>query len=277
MSPLKDCSSCGKSLPVDYPSSLCPDCTLKVRTRTTNEQAESPYEWLALIGMLIGGLAVAFGVVMIRSGWVALGLLAVERLASAFDWRASRRSLVAQALALAAIANSIAILAVDFDHWWLLILIWFWYGERIRHFVMSPHSTDEQSSEIAGLTEREQRIIAALQRLGGGTDYSIFPKIDPDQQQDVRSACEVPTEERILALKTWNLGGDDACSVAITGTGIYWYRIRGQAEERQSILFGEFPNQTFAGDSHNISPTMDANDEFNNTLRGLMKELKEVV
>jgi hypothetical protein len=273
----KDCSSCGKPLPVDHPSFLCPDCTLKVGAHTTSQQAESPYEWLALIGVLIGGLAVAFGIVMIRSGWVALGLLAVERLASAFDWRASRRSLVAQALALGAIAASIAILAVDFDHWWLLILIWFWYGERIRHFVMSPRSADVQTSDIVGLTERERRVVAAIQRFGDETDFSIFPRIDPDQQQDVRSACEVPAEERILALKTWNLSGDEACSIAITSTSVCWCRVHGKTEERRAIPFGEISNQTFAGHGQSISPTMEANDECSEVLRRLLNALKAVV
>jgi hypothetical protein len=242
------------------------------------EQPESPFEWLSLVGVLAGGLAVAFGIIISRSGWVALGLLAVERLASAVTWRASRRPLVAQVLALAGVASSIAILAVDREMWWMLLLIWFWYGERVYSFFKSPHRKDEdEEPEIAGLTDREKKIVVVMKRFEDEAGFSLIPNIDADQQQELRETCRVPPEDRVLAV--WNFDGGSTLVVSTSGVHFFWEH--GEQSELMAVRFAEFPTRTFVNQGRSVylgnNQSLPADGASCETLCQILNALKKVV
>ena len=257
------CPTCGSALPGEAPGPVCPHCLPRAavpgpdereRLPTESEPPESPYEWLALIGVLAGGLAVAFGILVARTGWVAIGLLAVERLAHAITWRVTRRVLVGQALALAGITSSVTLLAVDRSLWWVLFLIWFWYGEKVFRYFQPAGArvTDDEDAVVEGLTDNEKKIVAALKRFEGKEGLAVIPNLDADQQQDLREACRVPPEERVLALWTLNVSSHTAFSLLVASGGVYLFRDRGDEKELVYLAFSEYASRTFVNHGRSV-------------------------
>ena len=118
-----------------------------------------PLRTAVLIGVLAGGLAVVAGIAIAKNGWIALGLIAIDRLAAAIHWRTARRPLVGQALALSGIAAAIALVVVNPSLWWATLFIWLWMSENVWAYfkpLPKPSAVADDDQEEADVEESEE-------------------------------------------------------------------------------------------------------------------------
>jgi serine/threonine protein kinase len=99
------------------------------------EPPSNPYEPLIFVGLIAFSVAVILGIRMTKSAWFAFGLLGVEQMAAAIAWRPQTRPLVGILLILAGVATAIVIIVWSASMWWMILLVWFWFGDHaFRYF-----------------------------------------------------------------------------------------------------------------------------------------------
>ncbi len=249
----------------------------------------SSTEALIIMGLVAGIAAIILGIVKAHTAWFALGLLAVEQIASAITWTPDRRAVIGTLLALGGVAVSAVIIIFVPGDWWICLLIWFWYGERVRHFFAGVTAKDFSTGFGKLFTEDwsdyspdEQRILKAVHTADSEGIVKYPTDLDGEELAALRTGSEVLPEERVLAVVS--LADDDSpnCALVFGSRHIYFPAVQNGESIRCSLSYDSLParqivnhgNGLYIGDGITLTPESEMNCEalvgfFNSVRRAL--------
>jgi serine/threonine protein kinase len=185
-----------QSLPVSTPAPAKPESLAP-------ESVETPNEAIIYIGLLAFSLAVIMGIIATKSGWFAFGLIGVEQLAAAVNWRPSRRSLIGTILVMAGVATSVVILIFAQSMWWMIFVIWFWYGDKAYKYFKPKTGASKQSSIWSQFTTEERPklwVLKAIEPFESEITITAAADLEGERLATIRETLQLPAEERVLAV-----------------------------------------------------------------------------
>ena len=262
---------------------------VRVKTATTPTAAEDATvdlstELLSIAGLVLGIVSVIVGIVLTHSAWLALGLLAVERLATSVRWKPTRRPVVGMLLALGGISASIIILIFASHNWWITLLIWFWYGDHVYKFFkgVDPYAAETEVKEStwdwAGLNPRA----GGAQGMHETDDEGLVTEVEGEELAKLRENNEVLPEERVLAVVP--LDDDHEKAALIFGTQhIYFPAMQHGEAIRCCLSYDSLPGRQFvnhgtgvyAGDGITLKPETEVNCEALSALLNAVRRAAE--
>ena len=198
----------------------------------------NPYEPLIFFGLIAFSIAVMIGIRMTKSAWFAFGLLGVEQMAAAIAWRPQIRPLVGMLLILAGVATAIVIMVWSPSMWWMILLIWFWYGDRAYRY-FKP-SGDRNSSGLSAFWARlagdqsspSNWLLQAIAPFEGEFTITHAADIDGETLADIRETLKLAPTEQVLA--TVPLTDDEEHDLLVIGTeGLYFPAKRRRPNDRR--------------------------------------------
>jgi hypothetical protein len=131
----------------------------------------------------------------------------------------------------------------------MLIPIWLWSASNLSSlFKDTKDDEDEEAEEyeVEGLTPLAQAVWKLLYHYSDWASLTVVPNLPAEGLHNARQACNVPPDERILALLDFT-GDEDDCSRSLLFgcRGFYCHAVVEGKETAVAIPYEEFPRRTF--------------------------------
>ena len=222
-------------------------------------QPDMIYEPIALVGLLALSIGIVIGIAMTKSAWFAFGLLGVEQLAATINWRPQLRAVIGTLLIMAGIGTALVILAYAYDMWWMILLIWFWYGERAyRYFKRAGAGSSLGLSALWGRPSADDSsprhwLLQAIAPFESSFMVTVTHAADIDGEtlENIRRRSNLPAAEEVLA--TVQLTDDEERDLLVIGTeGLYFPAKHDGTKILGSIPYSAISNRKFVNHGRGV-------------------------
>jgi serine/threonine protein kinase len=264
--------------------------SLKQQLEEIGEALDStPQNLLILMGVIACLLLLAWAMLQTKQTYWLFGLPIMLIFAHMIPPRTSAKTIAIVALLTGGIALSFLASFRDCSPLWLLLPVWIWFGNGLWEVVKDENGKTEEENEyeVEGLTPLGEEVWNILWQWDEYASLIVVPDLPAEGLHNARQACNVPPDERILALLDFTDDEDDCSRCLLFGTRALYSDPTSGNGKVLTISYEEFPRRTFVnhglavylGNGQSLKPDLDESpascEEITELLNALSKAIAD--